>query len=47
MPKTIIKSKLQCYNYKTKTKTELNNNKSNLPPNLQAFHKNYYQDLDA
>ena len=37
MPRTIIKSRLHSNKQKPKTKQEINNNKSNLPPNLQLF----------
>ena len=37
MPKTLIKSRLQSNKHKPKTKQEINNNKSNLPPHLQFF----------
>ena len=37
MPKTIIKSRLHSNKQKIKHKQEQNNNKSNLPPNLQTF----------
>ena len=37
MPRTLIKSRLHSNKHKPKTKQELNNTKSNLPPNLQTF----------
>ena len=37
MPKTLIKSRLFSNKHKPKIKQELNNTKSNLPPNLQSF----------
>ena len=37
MPKTLIKSILHSNKHKQKIKQELNNTKSTLPPNLQAF----------
>ena len=37
MPKTIIKSRLHSNKYKPKIKQEINNTKSNLPPNIQSF----------
>ena len=37
MPKTLIKSRLHSNKHKPKFKLEVNNNESNLPPNLQAF----------
>ena len=37
MPKTLIKSRLHSNKPKPKTKQEVNNTKSNLPPNLQIF----------
>ena len=37
MPRTIIKSRLECNKHKTKIKQEINITKSNLPPNLQMF----------
>ena len=39
MPKTLIKSRLHSNKNKPKIKQELNNTKSNLPPNLQSFKK--------
>ena len=40
MPKTLIKSRLHFNKQKPKNKQEINNTKSNLPPNLQTFkHK--------
>ena len=40
MPKTLIKSRLHSNKHKPRTKQEINNTKSNLPPNLQLFkHK--------
>ena len=40
MPKTLIKSRLHSNKQKPKIKQEINNNKSNLPPNLQLFKQN-------
>ena len=37
MPKTLIKSRLQPNKHKPNFKQEVNNTKSNLPPNLQSF----------
>ena len=37
MPKTLIKSRLHPNERKPKIKKEVNNTKSNLPPNLQSF----------
>ena len=37
MPKTLIKSRLHSNKQKPKIKQEINNTKSNLPPNLQLF----------
>ena len=37
MPKTLIKSRLHPKKHKPKIKQEINNTKSNLPPNLQSF----------
>ena len=37
MPKTLIKSRLHSNKHQPKIKPEVNNNKSNLPPNVQAF----------
>ena len=37
MPRTIIKSRLHSNKHKTKLIQEVNNTKSNLPPNLQSF----------
>ena len=37
MPKTLIKSILRCNKYKPKIKQEINNTKSNLPPNIQTY----------
>ena len=37
MPKTVIKSRLHSNKNKPKIKQEQNNNKLNLPPNLQTF----------
>ena len=40
MSRTLIKSRLQPNKNKPKIKQEINNTKSNLPPNLQSFkHK--------
>ena len=40
MPNTLPKSRLHSNKYKPKIKQEQNNNKSNLPPNLQTFKQN-------
>ena len=40
MPRTILKSRLHSNKPKPKIKRELNNTKSNLPPNLQSFKQN-------
>ena len=37
MPKTLIKSRLHSNKHKPKNKQEVNNTKSNLPPNIQIF----------
>ena len=37
MPKTLIKSRLHSNKHKPKLEQEVNNTKSNLPPNLQSF----------
>ena len=37
MPKTLIKSRLLSNRHKPKSKQEINNIKSNLPPNIQSF----------
>ena len=37
MPQTLIKSRLHSNKNKPKIKQEINNTKSNLPPNLQSF----------
>ena len=37
MSKTLIKSRLHPNKHKAKIKQEINNNKSNIPPNLQLF----------
>ena len=37
MPRTLIKSRLHSNKHKPKIKQEQNNNKSNLPPNIQTF----------
>ena len=37
MPQTLMKSRLHSNKQKPKIKHEINNNKSNLPPNLQLF----------
>ena len=37
MPKTLIKSRLHPNKQKPKIKQEINNTKSNLPPNIQSF----------
>ena len=37
MPKTLIKSRLHSNKHKPKTKQEINNTKSNLPPLRQTF----------
>ena len=37
MPKTLIKSRLYSNKHKPKIKQEINNTKSNLPPQLLSF----------
>ena len=37
MPRTLIKSRLYSNKQKPKTKQEVNNTKSDLPPHLQSF----------
>ena len=37
MPRTLIKSRLHSNKHKAKIKQEVNNTKSNLPPNIQTF----------
>ena len=37
MPRTLIQSRLHSFKHKPKIKQEVNNTKSNLPPNLQSF----------
>ena len=37
MARTLIKSRLHSNKHKPKIKQEINNTKSNLPPNLQSF----------
>ena len=37
MPKILTKSRLHSIKHKPKIKQELNNIKSNIPPNLQTF----------
>ena len=37
MPRTLIKSRVHPHKHKPKIKQEINNTKSNLPPNLQSF----------
>ena len=37
MAKTLTKSRLHCSKYKPAIKREINNTKSNLPPQLQIF----------
>ena len=44
MLKTLIKSRLRSNKYKPKIIQELSNTQSFLPPNLQSFNKNYYQE---
>ena len=39
MPRTLIKSRLHSNKHKPKNKQEVNNTKSNLPPNLQTFKR--------
>ena len=45
MPKTLIKSRLHSNKHKPKMKQARNNTKSNLPPHLQIFKQNYYQEM--
>ena len=42
MPKTLIKSRLHSNKNKPKIKQEINNTKSNLPPNLQSFKQKLF-----
>ena len=44
MPRTLIKSRLHSNKYKPKIKQDINNTKSKLPPHLQTFKQNYYQE---
>ena len=37
MPRTLIRSRIRHNKHKPKIKQEINNTKSNLPPNLQTF----------
>ena len=37
MPRTIIESRLHSNKHRSKIKQEINNTKSDLPPNLQIF----------
>ena len=39
MPKTLIKSRLYSNKHKPKSKQQINNTKSNLPPHLQTFRQ--------
>ena len=39
MPRTIIKSRLLSNKHKLKIEQEVNDTKSNLPPNLQSFEQ--------
>ena len=45
MPKTLVKSRLHSNTQKINYKPEMNRTKSNLPPHLQSFKKNYYQEM--
>ena len=45
MPRTIIKSRLYFNKQKPKIGQEVNNTKSNLPPHLQPFKQNFYQEM--
>ena len=42
MPKTLKKSRLHSNKHKPKNKQEVNNTKSNLPPNLQSFKRKLF-----
>ena len=44
MPRTLKKSRLLSNKHKPKTKQEVNNTKSNLPPHLQTYKKIFYQE---
>ena len=39
MPRTLMKSRLHFNKHKPKIKQEVNNTKSNLPPQLQTFKR--------
>ena len=39
MPKTLLKPRFYSNKQKSKIKQEINNNKSNLPPNLLSFKR--------
>ena len=41
MPRTILNSRLHSNKNKPKIKQEINNTKSNLPPNLQSFKQKF------
>ena len=41
MPRTLIKSRLHSNKHKPKIKQDLNNIKSNLPPQLQSFKQKF------
>ena len=41
MDRTLIKSRLQSNKHKPKSKQEMNNIKSNLPPHLQSFKQKF------
>ena len=42
MPKTLIKLRLHSNKHKPKIKQEVNNTKSNVPPNLQPFKQKLF-----
>ena len=41
MPKTLIKSRLHSNKNKPKIKQQINNTKSNLPPNQESFKQKF------
>ena len=41
MPKTLIKSRLHSNKHKPRIKQEINNTKSNLPPNFKTFKQKF------
>ena len=42
MPRTLKKSRLHSNKHNPKTKQELNNTKSNIPPNIQSFKRRLF-----